>query len=150
MVWGKTSAPPRWVLQVMDRTHRAVLRVSGGRVLRSAMGMPVIELHTVGRSSGQRRSVILTAPVHDGDRIVLVASRGGSDHDPNWYRNLVAEPDVEVTIGSTTREMRARTATAEEKAELWPRITAAYGGYADYQKITTRDIPVVICEPRPR
>ncbi|HEX7133115.1 MAG TPA: nitroreductase/quinone reductase family protein, partial [Iamia sp.] len=80
--------------------------------------------------------------------VVLVASKGGDDRDPLWYGNLVAQPDVEVTIAGTTTPMRARTATAEERAELWPRITTAYKGYAGYQKRTDREIPVVICEPR--
>jgi deazaflavin-dependent oxidoreductase (nitroreductase family) len=148
MVWGRTSPPPNWVLKVMDRTHRAALRLTGNRVGRQAMGMPVVELHTIGRQSGLRRSVILTTPVTDGDRLVLVASKGGASTHPNWYRNLVANPDVEITRGSTTSTMRARTATAEEKADLWPRIVAAYHGYADYQRYSEREIPVVICAPR--
>ena len=65
-----------------------------------------------------------------------------------WYLNLVANPDVELTMNGTTRPMRARTASAEEKAALWPRITKVYRGYAGYQKRTGRDIPVIICEPR--
>jgi deazaflavin-dependent oxidoreductase (nitroreductase family) len=93
--------------------------------------------------------VLLTAPVHDEQRTVLVASKGGDDRHPDWYRNLVAEPDVEITVNGTTRPMRARTATAAEKAELWPAIVAAFSGYAAYQRRTDRDIPVVILEPRP-
>jgi deazaflavin-dependent oxidoreductase (nitroreductase family) len=135
-------------LKSMNRTHRLILRVTGGRVLRSAFGMPAVELHTVGRKSGRPRSTMLTAPVVDGERIVLVASKGGDDRDPDWYANLVARPDVEVTVDGRRRPMRARQATPEEKAELWPRIVASYKGYAGYQKRTRRDIPVVICEPR--
>ena len=133
----------------MNLTHRAILTASGGRLLKAPMGMPTVELHTIGRKTGQRRSTLLTAPVHDDDRVVLVASKGGDDRHPLWYQNLVAEPDVEVTIAGTTTPMRARTATAEERADLWPQITAAYKGYAGYQKRTDREIPVVICEPRP-
>ena len=132
----------------MNVSHRAILKVSGGRLLTAPFGMPTVELHTIGRKTGQRRSTLLTAPVREDDRVVLVASKGGDDRDPLWYRNLVAEPDVEVTIGNVTTPMRARTADAEERAELWPRITAAYKGYAGYQKRTDREIPVVICEPR--
>ena len=86
----------------------------------------------------------------DDGKVVLVASKGGDDRDPEWYRNLVVNPDVEIRVISTgeTRSLRARPATAEEKAELWPTIVAAYKGYAGYQKKTSRDIPVVICEPR--
>jgi deazaflavin-dependent oxidoreductase (nitroreductase family) len=134
-------------LKMMNRVHRAVLFVSRGRFGRQLMGMQSVELHTTGRKSGQRRSVLLTAPIHDESRTVLVASKGGDDRDPEWYKNLVAQPDVEVTIDGTTRRMHARTASPEEKAELWPQIVKAYKGYAGYQKRTTRDIPLVICEP---
>jgi deazaflavin-dependent oxidoreductase (nitroreductase family) len=136
--------------KVMDAGHRAVLRLSGGRVLNTAFGMPVVELHTTGRKSGARRSTMLTTPIREEDRVVLVASKGGDDRHPDWYRNLVADPDVELTMDGTTRKMRARTATEEEKAELWPDITKVYKGYEGYQQRTSRDIPVIICEPRDR
>ncbi len=132
----------------MNHIHRTVLTVSGGRILGTALGMTAVELHTTGRRSGQRRSTMLTAPVLEDHRIVLVASKGGDDRDPDWYRNLVAEPDVEVTVGGRTRAMRARTATGEERDELWQRAVAAYRGYAGYQRRTSRPIPVVVCEPR--
>jgi len=134
--------------KVMNTSHRLVLQLSGGRVLSTAFGMPVVELHTTGRKSGARRSTMLTSPIVEDDRVVLIASKGGDDRDPDWYRNLVANPDVEVTMDGATRKMRARTATPDEKAGLWPRITESYKGYAGYQQRTSRDIPVVICEPR--
>ncbi len=132
----------------MNLVHRGLLKVSGGRVGSNLFGMPAVELHTTGRKSGQRRSVMLTAPIHEPDRIVLIASKGGDDRHPDWYHNIVAEPEVEITESGTTRPMRARTATAVEKAEMWPAIVAVYKGYGGYQKRTERDIPVVICEPR--
>ena len=135
-------------LKMMNRVHRALLFASRGRVGRRLMGMQAVELHTTGRKSGQRRSVLLTAPIHDDGRTVLIASKGGDDRDPEWYKNLVADPNVDLTIEGTTHPMTARTASAEEKAELWPQIVATYKGYAGYQKRTSRDIPVVICEPR--
>jgi deazaflavin-dependent oxidoreductase (nitroreductase family) len=110
--------------------------------------MPTVELRTTGRKSGLRRSVLLTSPVHDDECYVLVASKGGDDRNPEWYLNLVADPDVELKVGAVTRPMRARTASPEEKAELWPRIVAGYKGYDAYRRRTSRDIPVVICEPR--
>jgi hypothetical protein len=115
-------------LKTMSRVHRAIVHLSGGQLLGSAFGMPVVELHTTGRKSGRPRSTMLTAPVVDGDRVVLVASKGGDDRDPDWYRNLMA--------------------SATEKAELWPRVVAAYQGYGGYQRRTERDIPLVILEPR--
>ena len=135
-------------LKTMSQVHRAIVHLSGGRLLGSAFGMPVVELHTVGRKSGLPRSTMLTAPVLlDGDRVVLVASKGGDDRDPDWYRNLMAHPEVEVTVDGGRRPMLARRASAAEKAELWPRVVAAYRGYASYQRRTERDIPVVILEP---
>jgi deazaflavin-dependent oxidoreductase (nitroreductase family) len=110
--------------------------------------MPVVELHTVGRKSGRLRSTMLTAPVIDGDRVVLVASKGGDDRDPDWYLNLVAHPEVELTVAGRRRPERARRASAQEKAELWPKVVAAYRGYGSYQRRTGRNIPLVICEPR--
>ncbi len=135
-------------LKVMNRTHRTVLRLSGGRILGSAFGMPAVELHTVGRVTGRPRSTMLTAPVVDGHRVVLVASKGGDERDPDWYRNLLAHPDIELTMAGRRSPMVARPATAEEKSELWPAVVAAYPGYAGYQRRTERDIPLVICTPR--
>jgi deazaflavin-dependent oxidoreductase (nitroreductase family) len=134
--------------KAMSQAHRTIVHLSGGRVLGSASGMPVVELHTVGRTSGRPRSTMLTAPVIDGDWVVLVASKGGDDRDPDWYRNLVAHPEIELTMAGLRRPMRARRASAEDKAELWPHVVAAYKGYGSYQRRTERDIPLVICEPR--
>jgi deazaflavin-dependent oxidoreductase (nitroreductase family) len=134
-------------LKTMSRVHRAIVQLSGGQLLGSAFGMPVVELHTVGRRSGLPRSTMLTAPVIDGDRVVLVASKGGDDRDPDWFRNLMAHPKVELTMGGRRRPMLARRASAAEKAELWPRVVAAYRGYGTYQGRTDRDIPLVILEP---
>ena len=135
-------------MKTMSLAHRGLLTLSGGRIGWSIGSIPVVELHTIGRSSGKRRSTMLTAPVHGSGRYVLVASKGGDDRNPQWYLNLVANPDVELTVRGKTTKMSARTATSEEKAELWPKIVAAYRGYEGYQRKTRRDIPVVICEPR--
>lgn len=133
---------------VLENGHRTALALTGGRFPKRLGGMETLELHTVGRTSGKRRSTLLTAPIVEGGRVVLVASKGGHDTHPDWYRNLAANPQVELTRGGVTTAMTARTATPEEKAELWPRIVGAYKGYAAYQKLTARDIPVVICEPQ--
>jgi deazaflavin-dependent oxidoreductase (nitroreductase family) len=134
--------------KAMSRSHRVILRLSGGRVLQSPFGMPAVELRTIGSKSGRPRTTMLTSPVHDEQRVVLVASKGGDDRHPQWYGNLTANPDVEVVMKGETRKLRARTASAQEKAELWPQIVKAYKGYGGYQEKTQRDIPVVICEPR--
>lgn len=135
--------------KALNVTHKAVLRVSGGRWPNVLFGMPGVELQTIGRKSGEPRTTMLTTPIHDEHRVVLVASKGGDTRDPQWYRNLVANPDVEVTLDGVTRPMRARTASPEERAALWPDILAVYKWYDSYQKKAGREIPVVICEPRP-
>jgi deazaflavin-dependent oxidoreductase (nitroreductase family) len=124
--------------------YRATGGKIGGKFLR---GAPVILVTTTGRKSGKPR----TAPLiylEDGNDLVIVASKGGMPHHPAWYRNLEANPDVEVEIGSERRQMRARRASDEEKAELWPRLTQIYRDYDDYQARTDRNIPVVVLSPR--
>lgn len=133
---------------MLENGHRTVLKLTGGRWPRSLLGMKPIELHHVGRRSGTPRSTLLTAPICDSDRIVLIASKGGHPENPDWYKNLVANPDVEIVVDDERRRMRARTASPEEKSELWPQVVAKYRGYEGYQRNTDRDIPVVILEPR--
>lgn len=132
----------------MNLLHRTVLAVSGGRVGGRLGCMPVVELHTVGRITGRRRSVVLTAPVYGEGRWVLVASKGGDDRQPDWYRNVVAHREVELTVNGKTVAVNACTATDAEKAELWPQVVATYRGYATYQTNTNRNIPLVICTRR--
>ena len=127
--------------------HRAIFNISKGRIFGRAFGMPLIELVTTGRRSGKERATMLSVPIIDGDRLVLVASFGGDDRHPEWYLNLRSNPEVRVTIAGSTRTMIARIATEEERAKLWPRITSVFEGYARYQKRTERPIPVVILEP---
>lgn len=133
---------------MLENGHRTALRLTGGRFPKRVLGMQPVELHHVGRRSGQPRSTLLTAPICEDDRIVLVASKGGHPQHPDWYRNLVAHPDAEVVVDGERRPVRARTATTEEKQQLWPQIVKAYRGYESYQRSTDRDIPVVILEPR--
>ncbi|MGD0747122.1 MAG: nitroreductase family deazaflavin-dependent oxidoreductase [Acidimicrobiales bacterium] len=135
--------------RAMNLVHKAALKATGGRWPRDLLGMPGVELHTIGRKSGEPRSTMLASPIHDENRVILVASKGGDERNPQWYLNLSANPDVELTMNGETRKMRARTASPEEKAALWPDILASYKHYAGYQERSGRDIPVVICEPRP-
>ena len=127
--------------------HEAVFRASDGRVFGRAGGMPVVMLTTTGRKSGKKRNTMLTAPIADDDKIVLVASYGGDPRHPAWFLNLRDNPDVEIVMRGRSGPMKARVASPQEKDELWPRVTSKYRGYAGYQKRTDRDIPVVILEP---
>ena len=85
--------------------------------------------------------------VRDRDRVILVASRGGSDKHPLWYLNLKADPKVVVQIKKEVLQLRARDATAEERAEYWPKLAAVYPTLDDYRSWTDRVVPVVICDP---
>ena len=131
---------------LLENGHRLVLALTGGRFPRTVMGMLPVELHTVGRKSGKPFSILLTSPIHDDKRIVVVASKGGHQDHPDWYKNAIATPDVTVTVNDTTTPMHARTATPEERAELWPQVVKAYKGYAGYQRNTPREIPLLILE----
>jgi deazaflavin-dependent oxidoreductase (nitroreductase family) len=136
------------IIKLMSRVNTWAYRATNGRLGgRFLRGAPVLLLTTVGRKSGARR----VAPLiygRDGERLLLVASKGGMDHHPLWYHNLVANPEVEVQIGAGRRRMTARTADPAEKRALWPKMVAVYRDYDDYQARTTRDIPLVILTPR--
>ena len=141
--------PSDLTLKTMNGLHRALLKISGGRFGWEAGKMPVLELTTTGRKSGQARAVMLTSPLREGDTIVVVASRGGDDTHPAWFLNLRDNPDVEVAYkGAPKKPMKARVANAEERARMWPLVTAEHKNYADYQTKTTREIPLVLLEPK--
>lgn len=145
-----TRRSNRRLMLAMTATHRFLLRLTGHRLGRRLGRMRLIELSTVGRRSAEVRRAILTVPVEEGGSYVIVASRGGDDAMPAWYLNLEAAPIVGVgEAGVSPVAYRARTASAEERARLWPRCVAAYRGYASYQRKTKREIPLVILEPAP-
>jgi len=137
------------VLKALNAVHHALVKVSGGRLGWTASKMMVVDLTTIGRKTGQPRSVMLTSPVQEDERLVVVASRAGNDHHPAWYLNLRDNPEVEVSMkGQSNVRMQARTASPDERARLWPEVTAVYQDYAEYQTQTEREIPLVILEPR--
>lgn len=129
----------------MNAVHRLILGVTRGRAGWKFGKMPVLELTTTGRKSGQQRTCMLTSPLQESGSIVIVASRGGDDTHPAWYLNLLDNPQVQVRFkGKSKKEMVARTASPEERARMWPLVTASYKGYAGYQERTSREIPLVI------
>ena len=123
-----------------------MLQVSGGRFLGSHKGEPMILLTTTGRKTGKVRTWPLMA-LRNGDGWVVTASNGGHDHHPAWYLNLVANPDATVRAGGVNTAVRARVADDGERAELYPRFVALVHGYADYERATSRVIPVVFLDP---
>jgi deazaflavin-dependent oxidoreductase (nitroreductase family) len=135
------------VVRFWTSLHEGIFRATEGRVLNRVLGMTVLRLTTIGRNSGQPRVVMLTAPICDDDRIVLVASNAGDYRHPAWYLNLLADPVVEVMVDGRTWRTRARIATAAERAEWWPTVVAMNPGYAQYQDKTDREIPLVILDP---
>ena len=136
------------VLRWMMSMHTAVYRVSGGLIGHRVPGAPsMLLLDHVGAKSGTKRTSPLVY-VPDGEDVVLVASKGGHPKHPGWFHNLRANPDTTVQIGSERRPVRARVADTEERKRLWPKAVATYGGYAGYQERTSREIPLVILEPR--
>lgn len=140
--------PSDLVLKTANRVHRAVLGLSGGRIGWSAGGMPVVELTTVGRSTGLPRRTMLTSPHREGSTVVVVASRGGDDRHPAWYLNLRDQPLVTVSVGGAPpQSMRAEIADSDERGRLWPVIAAEHRNYAGYQRRTTREIPLVLLRP---
>lgn len=141
----------RW----MSRANVWVYRRTGGRVGATwrvgaafRKPVPILLLEHVGRRSGQVRTTPLVY-LEDGDRLVVVASQGGRPEHPQWYRNLLADPDVRVQQGRRSRRLRARVADEEERRRLWPRLVGHYADFASYQSWTDRQIPVVLLETPP-
>jgi F420H(2)-dependent quinone reductase len=136
------------VLRRMMGAHTAVYRASRGLIGHKIPGgPPMLLLDHVGAKSGKKRTSPLVY-VRDGDDIVLVASKGGNPKHPAWFHNLKANPDTTVQVGRERIEVHARVAEGSERERLWPKAVETYGGYADYQKRTDREIPLVVLERR--
>lgn len=119
---------------------------TGGREGGTLEGKPCVILSTRGRRSGKVRKVPLMRVEHDG-RYAVVASMGGAPQHPQWYLNLVDDPHVTLQDGERVLDLRAHTATPDEKREWWVHATEVWPPYDEYQANTERDIPVVVLEP---
>jgi proline iminopeptidase len=108
-------------------------------------GSTVLLLTTTGRKTGEPRTTPLIY-AQDGDRYVIVASKGGAPDDPGWYRNLDKSPEVELQVEDEVFPARARTAEGEERDRLWQKANEVWPHYASYQEKTDREIPVVVLE----
>jgi deazaflavin-dependent oxidoreductase (nitroreductase family) len=130
-----------------SRAHAWVFARTGGRVGKQFMGGKVLVLRTVGRRSGNtRESPMFYVPFRDG--YAVVASNAASKRPPAWWLNLQASADAEAAAGEGWKAVWAREATPEEREELWPRFVDMYRGYDHYKEIATREMPVVVLEPR--
>jgi F420H(2)-dependent quinone reductase len=134
-------SPTGWV---RDQTKKIV--ETGTTTSVDIKGSPVVLITMRGAKSGKLRKVPLMRVEHDGV-YAIVASLGGAPQNPVWYNNVVAHPDVELQDGTESGRYTAREVTGEEKAIWWERAVATYPDYADYQKRTTREIPVFVLEP---
>ncbi|MGV8978161.1 MAG: nitroreductase family deazaflavin-dependent oxidoreductase [Cellulomonas sp.] len=136
----------RRLAHLATRAHARVFRWTGGRVLGRLGHLEQVLLTTTGRRSGELRTVPLAATLV-GSSVVLVASDGGAPGHPAWYLNLTAQPEVVVQRGPSARPMLARVAVGPERDVLWAAVVKNNPGYARYQERTSREIPVVVCEP---
>ena len=145
------KVPPRWFVHTFWRVHRALYRLSGGHFLwttSSKRGWGALRLTTIGRKSGQERSVIV-GYIEDGPNLVVLAMNGWDEGDPAWWLNLEAHADAVVRLkGQQARPVRALAATGEERHRLWQRwglVEPQLDGYASRRSIET---PVIVLEPR--
>ena len=134
------------LMKVIGIMHTSLYKMSGGKLTRNMRGSEVVLLTTMGRKSGKQHTTPLFG-LADGENWTVIASQGGHPEHPNWYLNLRDNPDVTLQVGSETMRMRAETAEGTERERLWKNMAAMYDGYDEYQKLTTRVIPVVVLKP---
>jgi deazaflavin-dependent oxidoreductase (nitroreductase family) len=144
---GLNSPRTKTIIKWMSRTNTWLYKKTDGRIGGTFLkGAPVALLTTTGRKSGEPRVSPLLY-LREGDRVILVASQGGAATNPMWYLNLKANPKVSVQIKDETLHLTARDATEAERTAYWPKLTAMYSSFDDYQSWTDRVIPIVICDP---
>lgn len=136
------SETQNWNQQVIDE-----FRANDGKVGGAFAGAPLLLLHTTGAKSGIEHVNPVMYQDLGESRIAVFASKAGADTHPDWYHNVVANPDVSAEIGAEIRNYTAHTATGDERDTIWSKQKAAVPGFADYEANTSREIPVVILEP---
>jgi deazaflavin-dependent oxidoreductase (nitroreductase family) len=144
---GRQRAVAWFLINVGNHIDPLLMRVSGGR-LKSTFSAPTVLLTHTGAKSGKERQTPL-AYFTVGDDVVLIASKGGADHNPAWFHNLRANPEVELWNGGGGGRYRARQAEGDERQRLWDLATTFNAGFGDYQERAggSRTIPVVVCSP---
>jgi len=135
--------PNDWNTAIID-----TFRANEGRVGGQFDGAPLLLLHTTGARTGQKRvNPMMYQAV--GDHFAVFASKGGAPTHPDWYHNLVAYPRVTVEVGNETFDVVARVAGGEEREQIWKAQKERYSGFAEYERKTSRQIPVVILQRVP-
>jgi F420H(2)-dependent quinone reductase len=146
---NEESAGFHLAMKALGTLHRWLYRASGGKVGKTFFGSPVLLLTTTGRKTGRSRTWPLTYLGDEVNGFVVAAAYGGQPRHPAWYHNLQANPQVVVQHGEQTLTMIAEVAEGDERSRLWRRLTEAYPAYADYQRKTERQIPVVVLRQKP-
>ncbi len=133
-------------MRLMTAIHEFWYRMTDGWIGNNFMGTPMLLLTTTGRKTGRKHTTPLVY-LEDGDDIVVIASNGGSDRDPQWWLNLKANPQALIQVRNKRRKVQAEAAAGEERSRLWAEITRRYGQYRQYERRTSRVIPVVRLMP---
>ncbi|WP_433161571.1 nitroreductase/quinone reductase family protein [Kribbella sp. CA-247076] len=147
---GNAWLPPRWVIRLAWKVHRAIYRVSGGRL---GLSLPrdkrygTLRLTATGRRTGQPRSVLLGYYV-DGPNLVTMAMNGWGEPEPAWWLNLQANPKAEAVLADGSRPVRGRAAVGEERERLWARWQEIDRNLDEYAARRTKTTAVVVLEPR--
>lgn len=131
-----------WNAQIIEE-----FRANDGKVGGQFEGAPLLLLHSTGAKSGQERVNPVMYQDLGGGPVAVFASKAGADDNPDWFHNVVANPEVTAEIGTETRTFRARVANDEERESIWEKQKRDYPGFADYEAKTDRVIPVVVLDP---
>ena len=143
---GRGEAARRSMFRALSGVHRRIYRLSSGKIGGAVGEMPILLLTTTGRRTGRARTCPVGYVPEDG-RLIVVASALGQAAHPAWYLNLRDNPRVAIQLGAETRAMVAATAEGEERERLWSRLVRGYPYFAEHQRKTSREIPVVLLRP---
>jgi deazaflavin-dependent oxidoreductase (nitroreductase family) len=139
---SSTDGVTDWNRKIIDE-----FRENRGQVGGNFSGAPLLLLHTTGARTGHERiNPMMYQDLGDGS-VAVFASKAGAPTNPDWFRNLVAHPEVSAEIGTDTRQFRARVTSGDERARIWDTQKDRYPGFADYEANTEREIPVVVLDP---
>jgi deazaflavin-dependent oxidoreductase (nitroreductase family) len=130
-----------WNRQIIEE-----FRSNSGKVGGPFANTPILLLHSTGRKSGKEYVNPLAYQALEGDAYAVFGSKGGMPTHPEWYHNVLANPNVSVEVGTETVDVKAREAEGEERERIWSKQKKDFPGFADYEKATTRRIPVIVLE----